>query len=119
MSYVRSGDWFILLLAGGFLLWLIVSVWFIRGGDTVIVRAGGQVVAELPLARDRLSAVRGPLGATTIEIHARRARIRADPGPRQYCVKQGWIERSGESAICLPNQVSIEIGGNAFDSLNY
>jgi adenosylhomocysteinase len=35
----------------------------------------------------------------------------ADPGPRQYCVRQGWLARPGEIAICAPNQVSVEIRG--------
>lgn len=119
MSYLRSGDWLLIAVAAAFVVWLGSSVWLGEAGDTLVVRAGGRVLSELPLSRDQVAAVPGPLGTTTIEIHARRARIKADPGPRQYCVKQDWIERAGQSAICLPNQVSIEIGGRTFDSLNY
>jgi len=56
-----------------------------------------------------------------IEIHNRRARLAEDPSPRQYCVRQGWLERSGEIAICLPNEVSVELTGGVkrYDSLNY
>jgi hypothetical protein len=119
MPYVRNGDWLILLAASSLVIWLGLNVWFMRGGDTLIVRGGGRVVAELSLARDQTTFISGPLGATTIQIKNRRARIQADPSPRQYCVKQGWIDRAGQAAICLPNQVSIEVGGNAYDSLNY
>jgi hypothetical protein len=119
MPYVRSGDWLILFAAGSFVTWLCVHVWIIRGGDTLIVRSSGKVIVELPLARDRITSISGPLGTTTVQIENRRARIQADPGPRQYCVKQGWIEQSGEAAICLPNQVSIEVSGGGYDSLNY
>ena len=118
MRYLRSGDWLLLAVAAGFVSWLGSRVWFGEAGDTLVVRAGGRVVAELPLARNRVATVSGPLGATAVEIHNRRARVKADPSPRQYCVKQGWIEHAGQSAICLPNQVSIEISGRAFDSLN-
>ena len=50
-----------------------------------------------------------------------RARVVADPGPRQYCVRQGWLVRPGEIAICAPNRVSIQIAGRtkAYDSLSY
>jgi hypothetical protein len=56
-----------------------------------------------------------------VEVSKHRARIAADPSPRQHCVKQGWLERAGEIALCLPNQVSIEIAGGVkrYDSLNY
>ncbi|HNI72069.1 MAG TPA: NusG domain II-containing protein, partial [Accumulibacter sp.] len=45
----------------------------------------------------------------------------ADPGPRQYCVRQGWLSRAGEIAICAANQISIEIRGakQPYDSLAY
>lgn len=119
MSHLRSGDWLLLIVGAGFVFWLGSRVWFSQPGETLVVRSAGRVVSELPLARDRVAIVPGPLGTTEIEIYHLRARIRADPGPRQYCVKQGWINHAGQSAICLPNQVSIEIGGTTFDSLNY
>jgi hypothetical protein len=117
--HVRIGDWLILIAASGLVLWLGINSWRSQDGDMVIVRNGGQVIAELPLSRDQVAHAVGPLGATTIQIKDGRVRIQADPSPRQYCVKQGWIDRTGQSAICLPNQVSIQISGNAYDSLNY
>jgi len=34
-------------------------------------------------------------------------------------VRQGWLSRPGEVAVCAPNQVSVEIRGGAYDSLSY
>ena len=42
----------------------------------------------------------GPLGISIITIEKRKARISSDPSPRQYCVRQGWLQRAGEIAIC-------------------
>lgn len=66
-------------------------------------------------------AVDGVIGVSRIEVRNGRARVAADPGPRQICVKQGWVSRSGDAALCLANQVSVEIGGygKSFDSMNY
>jgi hypothetical protein len=85
------------------------------------VRSKGAVVSELSLARNRTLSIDGPLGITTIEVQNQRARITSDPSPRQNCVRQGWLERAGEIALCLPNQVSIEIAAadKRVDSLNY
>jgi hypothetical protein len=118
---LRPGDWGILALGitvcihAGFGLW--------RGGvpDGAIVRAGGKIFAEIDLTRPRRLIVPGPLGVTLIDIEPGRARIAADPGPRQYCVRQGWLTRAGAIAICAPNQVSLTLTGRGgdYDSLSY
>ena len=77
--------------------------------------------AEVDLAAPRIVEVPGPLGTTRIEIQPGRARVAADPGPRQYCVRQGWLVSAGAVAICAPNQVSLALSGRHadYDSLNY
>lgn len=119
--YLRPGDWLILLL-GASIIGLMIQV-FWQGGqaNTVIIRAGGKVFLEAPLSRDREIEVPGPLGQTRVLIEKGRARVAADPSPRQYCVKQGWLSQAGEVAVCLPNEISVELSGgtNRYDSLNY
>ena len=99
----------------------VLSLWQGGAPDGAVVRAGGRVVAEVDLTRERLIEVPGPLGVSVIEIRPGRARVASDPGPRQYCVRQGWLEHAGEIAICAPNQVSVQIQGDkaTYDSLNY
>lgn len=122
---LRRGDWAILLIA---LLGVIASFnqfWYAAGlgglGEWAVIRQNGRIIAELDLRTAHKTSVTGPLGETWIEIAHGKARIAADPGPRQYCVKQGWLSRNGEIAICAPNQVSLQIRGrqNAYDSLAY
>jgi hypothetical protein len=125
MSYVykqlKTGDWLILLAGAIFTLWLAHLVWQGGAADKAIIRSGGKIFRELPLSRDLELEVPGPLGLSKITIHNRQARISSDPSPRQYCVRQGWLKQAGEVAICLPNQVSLELSGNnkRYDSLNY
>lgn len=118
---LRPGDVLVIALALAFCALATLTLW--RGGapDKAVVRAAGRVVAELPLAQARLLEVDGPLGVTLVEIEPGRARVASDPGPRQYCVRQGWLTRAGAVAICAPNQVSLSLVGGAveFDSLNY
>ena len=122
--------WLALLLPGD---WLVIGVsalavglsfpLFWQGGfaDRAIIRQAGQLFAEIDLRGRQQIAVPGPLGTTLIAIEPGRARVVADPGPRQYCVRQGWLMRPGEIAICAPNQVSLQIGGRtrSYDSLSY
>jgi hypothetical protein len=118
---LRPGD--VLVLALGALAVALAIGLSARSGITekVVVRAGGQIVAELDPRLTRQLAVRGPLGETRIEIAAGRARVASDPSPRQLCVKQGWLEAAGELAVCLPNEVSLEMVGRSrrYDSLAY
>lgn len=120
-ALLRPGD--ILVVLGGVLVcgYSLVALW--QGGrpDAAIVRAGGKVVAEVDLKSARIIDVPGPIGTTRIEIQPGRARVAADPGPRQYCVRQGWLTQAGAVAICAPNEVSLSLSGRGtdYDSLNY
>ena len=119
--YFRGGDWLVLLLGILFSAWLTATVWHGGAPRQVVIRAGGQVFAEARWdARPRIS-VPGPLGNSVVEIEPGRARVAADPSPRQLCVKQGWLSHAGDAALCLPNQLSVELAGavRRFDSLNY
>jgi hypothetical protein len=121
LSLLRSGDWLIVLLGLLFCAASIPLVW--QGGmaEKAVIKRGGEVFAELDLSRNRRIEVSGPQGITTIKVEKRRVRVVSDPGMHQYCVRQGWLERAGEIAICAPNQVSVQVIGNkeSYDSLSY
>ena len=118
---LRAGDVGVLL--GGGILVVVLTLWAWGGdrGDTAVIRAAGKVVQTAALTHAQTFSVNGPLGTTQIEIEPGRARVAADPSPRQLCVKQGWLTLSGQAALCLPNQVSLEIRGRtpAYDTLGY
>jgi hypothetical protein len=121
LSLPRPGDWGVAVLGAILCAVSFPLAWRHGQADKVIVRRGGELFAELDLSRDRRLEVPGPLGVTTVAVEGARARVVSDPGPRQYCVRQGWLARAGEIAICAPNQVSVEIAGRtrAYDSLAY
>ncbi len=118
---LRAGDVGIVL--AGLSLVVAVAIFSWRGdtGDTAVIRAAGKIVETVPLTHNQFFSIDGPLGTTRIEIGPGRARIARDPSPRQFCVKQGWLTQAGEAALCLPNQVSVEIRGRTFvyDTLGY
>ena len=121
IEHVRPGDWLTLLCGALFTVFLVLTLWQGGAADKAVIRSGGKIFREVSLSRDQVIEVPGPLGFSRIAIHGRQARIAADPSPRQYCVRQGWLKQAGEVAICLPNQVSLELSGGSkrYDSLNY
>ncbi|MEI7432214.1 MAG: NusG domain II-containing protein [Betaproteobacteria bacterium] len=117
----RSGDWLVALL--GFLVCAISFPLAWHGGmaEKAQIKREGEVFGEFDLSRNRQIDVPGPLGITRVTIHNRRVRVISDPGPHQYCVRQGWLQNAGEIAICAPNQISVQVIGakEAYDSLSY
>ncbi|MBT9589654.1 MAG: NusG domain II-containing protein [Thiobacillus sp.] len=118
---LRAGDAGVLLAGTGLVITLALYAWSGDHGDTAVIRAAGQIVETASLTHIQRFAIDGPLGTTQIEIEPGRARVARDPSPRQLCVKQGWLTQSGQAALCLPNQVSVEIRGRttAYDTLGY
>jgi len=121
LALFRPGDWLVAALGLAIFGVSIPLAW--QGGvaEKAVIKRGGEVFAELDLSRNRQIEVPGPLGITTVRVEKRRVRVVSDPGPRQYCVRQGWLARPGEIAICAPNQVSVQVQGGkeAYDSLSY
>ncbi|RFC31263.1 MAG: hypothetical protein DID91_2727704217 [Candidatus Nitrotoga sp. MKT] len=121
LAPIKIGDWMVLLFGVFCVAWVTVALWQGGAADKAIIRSSGKIFSEVPLSRNQIISVPGPLGISQIAIHNRQARIASDPSPRQYCVHQGWLKQAGEIAICLPNQVSVELSGRGkrYDSLNY
>lgn len=121
LALIRPGDWLVFLSVALLVGLSIPRFW--QGGlaDRAIIRQEGRVFAEVDLRTRREIVVPGPLGQTRIAVEPGRARVVSDPGPRQYCVRQGWLIRPGEIAICAPNRVSLQIAGRTrvYDSISY
>lgn len=118
---LKWGDGLVLLAGIGIVLILFKTLWLTESANKVQIRAGNEIFTTQSLNQQRTLDIPGPLGTTVVIIDHGRARVASDPGPRQYCVKQGWLKQAGEVAMCLPNQVSVELLGNSkpYDTLNY
>lgn len=118
---LRPGD--LIVLLAGFAGWLVLTIalWQSGPASQAQVRRDGVLIAAYSLNEDRTVSVDGELGPTVIRIESGRARVVSDPGPRQYCVKQGWLSRPGEMALCAPNRVSLSLSGgqSAYESMAY
>lgn len=118
---LKPGD--VLILLVGIAGWavLTLSLWQSGPAAQAQVRRDGVLVAAYPLSEDRTVSVVGPLGTTMIRIESGRARVVSDPGPRQYCVRQGWLTRPGEMALCAPNHISLALTGGqvTYESMAY
>lgn len=123
-TLLKPGDWLLLLFAGVLVTASFPVLWSGGVADRAVVKVDGRLVTELALNSARKYTVAGAIGSTVIEVQPGRARVLSDPGPRQYCVQQGWLTRANAVAICAPNHVSLQLTGRggrneAYDTLNY
>lgn len=107
---LRKAD--LLLLAAALVFGAVLAaVLLLRSpGGTVQVRVAGAVTAGYPLDRDASYTITGANGGTNLlVIEDGAARIEEASCPDGVCVHTGRIRRNGQSIICLPNQVVVEI----------
>lgn len=99
----------VLLLALGFLGWQLLAR---ESGSLVVVRVDGQVVAEYPLSEERTVSLEGYQGGSnTLVISGGSARMTEADCPDGLCVNQGEIRYDGETIVCLPHRIVVEITG--------
>ncbi|WP_026667718.1 NusG domain II-containing protein [Butyrivibrio sp. AE2005] len=93
---------------------------FSQKGATVVVSVDGKEVASFPLDEDTVYNIGGYHGGENIlEVKDGKAHLTDASCPDKLCVSMGYINKSGQSIICLPNKVVIEIKGNTKDNNNF
>ena len=78
-------------------------------GDTVIVTVDGKPFGEYPLNEDRTVEIKNGNGYNILVIENGKAYVKSASCPDGICSSHRPIGSNGESIICLPNKVVIEI----------
>lgn len=110
---MKRGDFFliggVLILALGLFGWRLFSQ---EEGSQVVVRIDGQITAEYSLTEDRTVILNGCDGGNnTLEIADGTARMTEADCPDGLCVHQGEISYDGQTIVCLPHRIVVEIRG--------
>jgi hypothetical protein len=119
---MTRGDKF---LAAGIFLAAILAIAFPRLQSSIfpvetsfhaIIKAQGKIASDVDLSgRGGRSTfiVHGRVGPSTLEVEGKRIRIKEATCPDKICVRQGWIEKPGESIVCIPGEIIVRIEGVA------
>ena len=102
----------LLLLVAGAALILFLSR---TPGDTVVVTVDGQLWGEYSLSEDRTVEIKNGDGYNLLVIEGGKAYVRQASCPDGICSSHRPISHNGESIICLPNKVVIEIRSSGSD----
>jgi hypothetical protein len=82
----------------------------------VVIKVEGEIVKNLTLQEDaplQRFTIKGKRGQAIVETKGQKVRMLEAPCPDQICVKQGWIESSRQTIVCVPNEVVIYIDEEA------
>ncbi len=78
-------------------------------GDTAVIRVNGEVTQVVPLDEDRSITVKNDYGTNVIEIRGGTVRISEADCPDKICADHASISKNGESIVCLPHKLIVEI----------
>lgn len=115
------GDWLVIFASFALVIFMFQKFWVFEQASNLKIRQGNQIVGTFDLNQTRELHIKGPIGESIIVINQGKVRFKQSPCRNQYCVHQGWLSHAGQVAICLPNQISLQLMGaiSSYDSLNY
>lgn len=59
------------------------------------------------------------IGGVGVKLKDNKIRVTSSFSPRKLCVKQGWIERSGQTIIGVPDKLLIKIVGEEENDVDF
>lgn len=81
-----------------------------KAGAEAVVRINGKVVRTFNLTENQSWTYQAKNGNwNIIQVEDGKIRDKADNSPDQIAVHRGWISKVGETAICLPHNLVIEV----------
>ena len=100
----------------------IFSTFFINikrlPGEMCSVEVSGKNTNQLKLSESQIFSVTGPRGKTQIQIKDNKVRVTNSACREKICVRSGWINKTGQIIVCVPNKVVIKINGEKHDFFN-
>ena len=82
-----------------------------QNAKTAIIYYNNEVIKtiDLSLQETKEYTVTGENGPVVIEVNNGKIRVKQENSPLHICSKQGYISKSTETIVCLPNKIVIQI----------
>jgi len=120
--WLKTGDYLMIVIA----LALVAASYAVFWGGwqraaLAEISINGKHWRNVELFEDQIIHVPGVLGDSVLEIKKGRIHFIDSPCTQKLCIQQGWLQRGGASATCLPNRVSVSILSDDpdFDTMNF
>ena len=78
-------------------------------GEYALVYYDNKLVKKIDLSIDKNYNIKGYNGNVKIVVKDKKIKVDSEFSPLHLCSKQGYISKSYETIVCLPNKIVIEI----------
>ncbi len=78
-------------------------------GAQAVVYVGGEKTMIVPLDVYARYEVEGKKGLCTFIVDEYGICMIQSPCPHHFCIQQGYINMSGQSIVCVPNEITIRV----------
>lgn len=99
----------IILCLTGILLSTLIHLPRSGSGNYVEIRSDGKVLHTYPLSTDRTEHIRTGYGVNIFYIKEKTVYMKDADCPDKVCVKMHGISKTGETIVCLPHRLVLEI----------
>ena len=99
----------IVLISGVFILINKINS---KKGNIAKVYYDSKLIKTIDLSINKEYTVKGYNGDVLIKVKDNKIKVVEEKSPKHLCSKQGYISKSYETIICLPNKIVIEIEDN-------
>lgn len=111
----------ILFLSGFFIIWFAQGAFQPDSASNIaFIYQGKTLIEQTDLSKDRIIGILN--GKMQLQIKAGKLRILNSDCPQHICKNMGWIKYGGQTIVCVPNQVLVEIkskGPAVVDAVTY
>ncbi|MFR9070710.1 NusG domain II-containing protein [Paraclostridium tenue] len=111
---MKKNDFFLILLVLVVIVAALAFNYFKQSneGDKIVIYVDNKVYKEIPINKKEELTIKTENGYNKIKVHDGGVEVSEASCPDDICVKTGFIKKSNQSIVCIPNKVSIKIVSN-------
>lgn len=112
---INKSDIFLIII----LLVIIIFLLLLNNNDPsdkALVYYENDLILTIDLNKDDIYQVNGENGIVEIEVKDNKIKVNEENSPYHLCSKQGYIDKKGQSIICLPNKIIIKLENDTYDT---
>lgn len=106
---LRAGDFIIVFLTLFLAVWIWIYPHMKDDGKLCKISVDGKIFGELSLSEDGELSLPGCI----LKVRDGKAFVENSDCPDKVCEKTGKISKNGETIVCIPNRISIDISGES------
>ena len=105
-----------LALIIGIVIIAVIGLFFVmmmrKDGKQVVITVDGTVYQQVSLEKDETIEVKTEHGVNVVKIENGAVSMESADCPDKVCVNHASIKKSGETIVCLPHKVVVEVTAN-------